>query len=180
LVATRYDANGDPLQIAHVVSGVGQTGIGTVITKGGGGGAQPDQQTHYAPAEPADVLKSRFVDKSNVLGVSLASGMPSGSGPKLDVGTGGFPYELTASLAWRAGVPVDNGLTPILPTQPQAGWTSNWSNNLALSGSGLEGMGESDIREAVGAIDAFYAEQDIFKSSPSVQRDVAAVLTQAW
>jgi RHS repeat-associated protein len=115
-----------------------------------------------------------------VLGVSLASGTPSGSGPKLDVGTGGFPYELTANLAWRAGVPVDNGLAPIIPTQPQAGWTSNWSNNLALSGSGLEAMGESDIREAVGAIAAFYAEQDIYKSSPSVQRDVAAVLTQAW
>jgi hypothetical protein len=80
-----------------------------------------------------------------VLGVSLASGTPSGSGPMLDVGTGGFPYELTANMAWRAGVAVDPGLTPIIPTQPQAGWSSNWSNNLALSGSGLEGLGASDI-----------------------------------
>jgi hypothetical protein len=56
----------------------------------------------------------------------------------------------------------------------------NWNNNLALSGSGMEALGASDIRGAAGAIAAFLAEQDIYRAAPSPQRDVAAVLTQAW
>jgi hypothetical protein len=43
-----------------------------------------------------------------------------------------------------------------MPTQPQAGWTTSCANNLAIFGSGFEGMGESDIRAAVGAIAAFW------------------------
>ena len=41
-------------------------------------------------------------------------------------------------------------------------------------------MGKSDVRAAVGTIAAFMAAHDIYKSTPSVQRDVAGVLTQAW
>ena len=60
-------------------------------------------------------------------------------------------------------------------------WVPNWNNNLALSGSGMEALGVSDIREAAGAIAAFLAAQDIYKSAPSVSRDVAAVLDlQSW
>jgi hypothetical protein len=39
---------------------------------------------------------------------------------------------------------------------------------------------ERYARGAAGAIAAFLAEQDIYKSAPSAQRDVAAVLTQSW
>ena len=57
---------------------------------------------------------------------------------------------------------------------------SNWQNRLALSGSGLEGLGQSDVRGAVNAIAAFLAMQDIYKAAQSPQRDVAGVLAAAW
>ncbi|MBI3677515.1 MAG: RHS repeat protein, partial [Proteobacteria bacterium] len=41
-------------------------------------------------------------------------------------------------------------------------------------------MGTSDVRAAASTIAAFLAEQDIYKSAQSTQRDVAAVLTQSW
>ena len=120
------------------------------------------------------------MDKSNALGVKTC---PNGSAlstdlpVNLDVGNGDFPYSLSASASWHPGV------IPIVPTpgwQRADGWVPNWNNNLALSGSGMEALGVSDIREAAGAIAAFLAAQDIYKAAPSVQRDVAAVLTQSW
>ena len=180
LVATKYDANGDPTEIAHDVIGMIAVGSdGSVLpTKGGGGGAQPSTGATYNPADAGDVLKSKFVDKSNALGVNLSNGSLSTDSPvNLDVGNGDFPYSLSASASWHPGV------IPIVPTpgwQRADGWVPNWNNNLALSGSGMEALGVSDIREAAGAIAAFLAAQDIYKAAPSVQRDVAGVLTQSW
>ena len=180
LVATRYDANGDPLEIAHDVVGLIATGsdTNTFPSKGGGGGAQPATGSTYDPADAGDVLKSKFVDKSNALGVNLANGSLSTDSPvSLEVGNGGFPYSLSASLSWHPGaVPVN-----LIPNwQQTTGWVPNWHNNLALSGSGMEALGASDIRGMAGAVAAFLAEQDIYKAAPSAQRDVAAVLTQSW
>ena len=185
LVATAYNSSGDPVAIAHDVMGLGPGpgpwGAGSSFpTKGGGGGDEPFQNVTYNPADAADILKSRFVDKSNALGVNLTNGTIGYTAPaKIDVGNGGFPYELTADFEWGAFTD-DTHQTPESPIKPHAGWTTNWNNNLAMSGSGLEAMGKSDVRAAVGTIAAFMAEQDIYKASPSTQRDVAAVLTQAW
>ena len=124
------------------------------------------------------MLKSKFVDKSNALGVNLANGSLSTDSPvSLDVGNGGFPYSLSASLSWHPGAPPVN---PIPNWQQTTGWVPNWHNNLALSGSGMEALGASDIRGMAGAVAAFLAEQDIYKAAPSAERDVAAVLTQSW
>jgi RHS repeat-associated protein len=181
-VATLYDGNGDPLEIAHDIVALGPYGSSPFITtKGGGGGAEPNQGTSYNPSDAADILKSRFVDKSNALGVNLSNGSMGYSAPaKLDVGNGGFPYALSAALQWNPVPPPASYEAPPPLIAPPAGWTTNWHNRLTMSGSGLEGMGKSDVREAVGAIAAFVAAQDIYSAAPSPQRDVAGVLTQAW
>src|SRR5262249_1661974 len=99
----------------------------------------------------------------------------------LSVGNGGFPYELSASLIWRGGT-LNNSLFfgPISTVDPQIPWTTNWNNSLSISGSGLEAMGETDIRASAGTVAAFLAMQDIYKQSVSRQREVSAVLVAAW
>ena len=181
-VATRYDANGDPLEIAHDVVGlIAPDASGHLVpVKGGGGGTPPSAGATYNPATAADILKSRFVDRSNALGVNLSNGSMSYSSPaSIGVGNGGFPYELSASHAFHQGAVPTADFGPIFPGSP-AGWTSNWYNALTISGSGMEGMGASDVRAAAGAIAAFMAAQDIYRDPPSAKRDVAAVLTQSW
>ncbi len=182
-VATKYDTdNVTPLFIAHDVVAPSLL-QGFALTKGGGAGSEPDNMTNYSPSDPADVTKSRFVDKSHALGVSLQNGSLSAvTGASLTVGKGGAPFSLGASLSYSAApaAGVEPGAPPI-PTQPGGGWVTNWQNNLALSGSGLEALGSSDPRAAAGAIVAFLAAQDIYaNNNPSPQRDAAAVLTQAW
>ena len=183
LVATSYSSNGvDPTAIAHDLVGLSDPNYSGSYNavKGGGFGDEPFQNVTYNPAEAADILKTRFVDKSNALGVNLTNGTIGYTAPaKIDVGNGGFPYELTAQFEWGA-FPDNTHQTPTSTIAPRPGWTTNWNNNLAMSGSGMEAMGKSDARAAVGTIAAFMAAQDIYKASPSTQRDVAGLLTQAW
>lgn len=166
LSATRYDGAGDPIEIANLLINPG----GAI--DGGGGGAQMYHQTQYDPATSADVVKGRFVDTpvGTVQAVSPA---------KVTSGTGAFPYSLTGELIWRGGEVRDDTYGPLNHRQPQGGWTTNWNNSLTLSGSGLEAMGETDARAAVGTIAAFYVAQDIYKSAPSLKRDVLGQLIAA-
>jgi RHS repeat-associated protein len=182
-VATFYDTNGlDPLQIAHDIVALGPFNAPPYIaTKGGGGGVESNQATSYDPADAADILKSRFVDKSNVLGVNISNGSMGYTAPaRIDIGSGGFPYELSAELAWNP-IPQQPGyIGPVSPVAPPPGWTTNWNSSLAMTGSGLEAMGKSDVRASVGTLAAFLVAQDIYEATPSTQRDVAGVLVQAW
>ncbi len=182
LVATRYDANGEPVEIAHLVTSQAGTaeGFNAVYTKGGGGANPPWQAQKYDPSDAADALKSRFVDKSHALGVSLADGSLAYTVPvSLKSGSGDFPYALEGTVALQPG-----GAGPIYapktPTAPNPGLTTNWQNALNLSGSSMEAMGASDVRTAVGTIAAFLAAQDVYKSAQSVPRDVTGVLIEAW
>ncbi|WP_340643885.1 RHS repeat-associated core domain-containing protein [Phenylobacterium sp.] len=167
LVATKYDGNGDPTEIAHILTGPN----GRV--DGGGGGAQTFHQHLYDPATSADVVKSRFID-----------GQPGDvnftSPAKIVKGSGAAPFELSLALTWRGGDAKDETFGPIDHRQPQGPWTSSWNNGLTLSGSGLEAMGQTDVRAALGTIAAFVAAQDIYKASPALKRDVAGVLAVAW
>jgi RHS repeat-associated protein len=181
-IATKYDANGDPLEIAHDVVGVlapDSYGV-TRPAKGGGGGIEPNVAAVYSPPDPGDVLKAKFIDRSNMLGVDLGNGSMSQESPaNIEVGTGGFPYSLSVGFSWHQGAPNFNLYGPIVPEGP-TGWVSSWYNDLALSSSGMEGMGSSDIRASAATIAAFMAEQDLFSGTPSAPRDVAATLTQAY
>ncbi|TPW00917.1 MAG: hypothetical protein FD125_2874, partial [bacterium] len=175
LIATRYDANGDPLEIAHVTVGAYDN------AKGGGGGAQVDHNARYDPSKMADLLKDEFVDRSAAAGVDLGSGNMSYTSPAaLSVGQGDFPYSLSAGLTWRGGQPT-NGLTShVSNVEPNGAWTTNWNNTLNVSASGLEAMGESDVRAVAGTVAAFLVMQDIYRATPTTEREVAAALTAAW
>jgi RHS repeat-associated protein len=184
-VATKYDDSGEPIHIAHII--VGQSNLadsGILFTKGGGAGVEPTTQLKYDPSDAADILKSRFVDHSNALGVSLANGSMAYTSPAmLRAGNGGFPDELSAMFTWHAAPQTYPLFGPSVPTQPQPGWTTNWHNNLALSGSGMEAMGQSDIRAAAGTIAAFLAMQDIYRTSAGsvpAANTVAGTLSAAW
>ncbi|MEI6460230.1 MAG: hypothetical protein WCP04_15055, partial [Pseudomonadota bacterium] len=179
-VALRLDASGDPVEIAHIAANVTADG-GPLGIKGGGGGTQPTHQSQYDPSTAADVLKSRFVDRSTAEGVDLKSGAVAFESPaSLTVGNGSFPYSLSASLAWMGGAVRDEEFGPLPHVEPVAPWTTNWNNTLTLSGSALEILGEGDIRATAGTVAAFIAMQDLYRSSPSAQRDTAAALVTAW
>lgn len=174
-IATKYDTNGNPTEIAHVVTSTsGQT-------KGGGSGTPNYHETQYDPSESADLIKARFEDQSNMLGVDLRSGMLTYQSPvSLSVGTGGFPYELSASFAFQSGQPGRETTGPLSPTEPQVPWVLNWQSSLSISGSGMEIMGEGDIRATAGTLAAFLALQDTFKQSRDVEREVVGALISAW
>jgi hypothetical protein len=195
LIATRYDpVTHDPIEIAHDVVGLlgdSPTGGGTLPSKGGGGGNQPNSDSTYNPNDAADILKSKFVDRSNLFGVDLKTGTMGETSPaSIETGNGGFPYSLSASFDWKAGPPpqpANFGLSPA--GEPYPGWIPNWYSSLATSGSGMEVMGASDVRDAAAAVAAFVAEQDIYSytdthfawsAMPFAPRDAAVALTQAW
>ncbi len=173
LIATKYSGS-DPVEIAHVTVGADAN------SKGGGGAAQPTQQAQYDPSQAADILKSRFVDRSNVLGVDVLNGSVGATSPaSLSVGNGGFPYELSASLIWTGGNQQSTWFGPVARTEPQAPWSTNWNNTLTVSGSGMEMM-DGDVRAVAGTIAAFMAQQDVYKSAQSIQREVTGALVGAW
>ncbi|HEX4711348.1 hypothetical protein, partial [Phenylobacterium sp.] len=167
LVATKYDANGDPTEIAHVA--VNPSGL----VDGGGGGAQMFHQAEYDPATAADVVKGRFV--SPPVG-SVTAASPAA----LVVGAGNFPFSLKGQLIWRDGDVRDQTYEAGAHREPQGGWTTPYTNTLTISGSGLEAMGDSDARAATGTVAAFYAAQDLYRSAPSLKRDVVGELISAW
>jgi RHS repeat-associated protein len=180
-VATRYNASGDPVEIAHIAANAAYSGGGAVGIKGGGGGAQTNQQSVYDPATAADILKSRFVDRTKAIGVDLESGdITYQSSAGLSVGSGAFPYSLSANLIWRGGQAQDQSFGPLSHVAPATPFTTNWNNTASMSGSGIEAMGETDIRATPGTVAAFLAMQDIYRSSVSPQREVAGLLTAAW
>jgi RHS repeat-associated protein len=180
-VATRYDTvTGDPLEIAHIAANANNV-IGGIGIKGGGGGPQTNHESTYDPSKAADVLRGHFVDRSKAVGVDLETGGVTYVSPaSLSVGSGAFPYSLSANLIWRGGRQQNDLFGPISHTAPTTPWTTNWNNTLTVSGSGLEAMGETDIRAAAGTVAAFLAMQDIYKSPVTPQREVAAVLAGAW
>lgn len=173
-VATR-NVSGEPVEIAHVVVGP------RFNAKGGGSGSNTNLQAQYDPSTAADILRTRFVDRSSAVGVDLRQGSVTYASPAtLSVGNGAFPDQLSANLIWRGGLEPDRQLGPNMHSQPQTPWTSNWHNVLTISASGLEAMGETDVRTSAGTIAAFLAQQDIYRASASMQRDVAGLLVNAW
>lgn len=177
IIGTKTDANGDILEIAHVVTD------SESLTKGGGG-KSPAQQANYDPAKAADILKDRFVDRSSVLGVDLKTGAPGYTTPVLNsVGSGELPYKLDFQLTYKAGVACGStyNFGPCFGPR-MGGWVSNWALNFSLSGAGLEAMGQTTPRGAAGTLAAFWVMQDIYAdtSRSELQRDVYAALVGDW
>ncbi len=179
LVAIKY-AGSEPTQIAHVAIENFMGLNSTVISKGGGGGVEPDTALKYDPKDAADILRARFKDRSSALGVDLATGNVTYTPPaSLSIGSGEFPEKLTAQFIFQGGRPT-NSKQWTRPGEPQGPWTTNWQNVLSVGSSGTEAMGSTDIRPAAATIAAFMAMQDVYKASPSTPREVTGELVAAW
>jgi YD repeat-containing protein len=175
LVATRTDANGDVIEIAHAI--VDRDGL----TKGGAG-KEVNKQGTFDPSRAADALKDRFVDRSAALGVDLKTGLAGYTSPTLlTVGSGAAPYGLDYQLTYKAGVPCIGETGPCLgPTS--GGWVSNWDISFGVASSGGEALGETTPRAAAGSLTAFWVMQDIYASASLTepQKDVYAALVADW
>ncbi|HYC98531.1 RHS repeat-associated core domain-containing protein [Brevundimonas sp.] len=178
LVATRRNATGDVLEVAHIVTNA----FGA--TKGGGGSQPERSATTYDPRRAADVLKDRFIDRSSALGVNLSSGAIGYSSPTLlSVGAGdAAPHRLDFGVSFQAA---PDGCSPQFGPcsgPVQGGWNHNWAISFSLSGSGLEAMGRTSPLAATDALVAFMAMQDTFAQTGSsdLQRDVSAALVADW
>ena len=53
-----------------------------------------------------------------------------------------------ANFEWNP-TPPPKTPNPVAPTAPSSGWTTNWQSSLSLSGSGIEALGQTDVRAAV-------------------------------
>ncbi len=175
IVATQFDAAGDVLQVAHVLSS--PSGISK-----GGGGKQPQNFSEYDPSNAADALKDRFVDRSVALGVDLKTGTAGYTTPTLlSVGTGSVPYKLDYALSFKAAPACTTNFGPC--TGPvEGGWNQSWDVRFSNSGSGLEAMGATTPFAATDSFVAFIAMQDIFGQSglPDLNKDVFAALVADW
>jgi RHS repeat-associated protein len=177
VVANKFDAYGNVLEVAHAVGYMGD------ISKGGAG-AQPDlMATTFDARRAADVLKDRFVDRTAALGVNLANGSVGYTTPVLlSAGSGdGAPYKLDYSLTYQASPPC-SGLFGPCTGPKQGGWTHNWDIHFTLGGSGAEAMGATSPLVATDTILAFMAMQDTFMQTgtANMRRDVYAALIADW
>ncbi len=177
LVANKFDANGNVLEVAHVVV------VGGVIAKGGGGGPPELTSTTFDPRRAADVLKDRFVDRTAALGVNLANGSVGYTTPVLlSAGSGeGAPYKLDYSLTYQASPPCSGIFGPCTGPK-QGGWTHNWDIGFSLGGSGTEAMGATSPLVATDTILAFMAMQDTFMQTgvADMRRDIYAAMIADW
>lgn len=177
LIANKYDANGDPTQIAHVLTRWG----GRIK---GGGGPSVAQLRDVDTAAAADLMKDQFVDRSAAAGVDLMGGRASWSSPTLtSVGQGEFPHKLETKieLSGSAMRPATNFSDPNAPIEPvRSDVVTNWDGAVSVSSSGLEAMGASRIQAAAPTIAAFAALQDVYRAAPDNRREVIGALVSDW
>ncbi len=175
LVATKV-VGGEVAEVAHIVTNLYHT------NKGGGVAGDPGREQTWDPAEAADVLKDKFVDRSSALGVDVKTGQPSAATPSLEIGSGEFPNSLTAQFIYRGGTDETQtfGLNPRAPDWTVRGWTNNWDIQFTLSSSALESLGESSPLAATRAIAALKAALDIQSGTAAPARDVASMLALDW
>lgn len=177
LIANKYDANGDPIEIAHVLTRFD----GRI--KGGGGPSTTQLQDVDAKAA-ADFLKDQFVGRSAAAGVDLMSGRAGWSTPTLtSVGQGEFPHQLGTSISLSGGAarPASMFVDPNAKIEPvRRGVATNWDGAVSISSSGLEAMGESRVQAAAPTVAAFAAMQDLYRAAPDSSREVIGALIADW
>lgn len=171
-VANKYDADGDPVEIAHVILRRGRPSKG-------GGGPSITQSVQYDPNTAADVLKDEFIDRSTHLGVDIRTGTAAYTTPALDsVGFGKFPYLLTSAVSTTSDKKNEkNGTAPALG---DGNFVWNMAGSAQISSSAMEAMGQSRPDMAAETIATFLAMQDIYREPPSKEREVAGLLAADW
>ncbi|HEU0225848.1 MAG TPA: transglutaminase domain-containing protein, partial [Steroidobacteraceae bacterium] len=174
-VATKV-ASGEVTEVAHGVTNP------YYFVKGGSSATDPGREQTWDPAEAADVLKDKFVDRSSALGVDVRTGQPAAATPTLEIGSGEFPNSLSAQLIYRGGTDETQtfGFNPRAPDATSSGWTNSWDIQFSLSASAMESMGESSPLAATRAIAALKAALDIQSGTAAPARDVSSMLALDW
>jgi len=174
-VAVKNDGNGDPLEIAHVVNNLnGQR-------KGGGAGG-PALALAYNADGAASSLKSRFVDRSNVLSIDLKSGRVGYStGSVVTTGSGSLPFQLSSQLVYSGPGSNEASLWspagPLTATTfptPFRGFTTNWDIRLGLVTDAFEALGASSTDAASTSLATMIVMQDLYRSG------MTSGVTNAW
>jgi hypothetical protein len=185
IIATRL-VNGEPVEIAHILSGVG--GIAPRLK--GGAGEPATEQGAFDPSHAADLLRDRFVDRSSALGVDIRTGAVSYTTPTLDSIGAEEPYGLSVAFSYAPGIGArrnwdpDYGVSASPLSAGEAGannWTNNWEFHFDVGTSGPNAMGEHSAEAGAVSLVALWALSDTFASSlPDYQRDLAAAIVADW
>ncbi|MFT4253117.1 MAG: hypothetical protein QM608_11580, partial [Caulobacter sp.] len=167
LIATKYDASGEPLEIAHALTRYG------MLTKGGG-----------APVATALEATKIGPDRSPLIAAAASGAASFGSEVEASVGSGEFPYRLERRTELRSGV------SPYFPDyldqyslqtyRPVGGPVSNWEAGADISSSVWEAFGQSRIQASAPTLAAFTAMQWVWSQPRSAERETAGALIADW
>jgi len=174
-VARKYDSIGGLIEVANIITRYSGE-------YKGGGGTLKSVALEFSDKQ-AELLKSKFVDRTNVLGVDLGNGSVSYTTPVLNsIGQGEFPYRLEKSFSAGSGTLKKNN--PLLFENLQFSLDPLFKPSLVgsadLSSSALEGMGQSRVEPMASTLAAFVAMQNIWETEKGAKQDVAGQLTAAW
>ena len=174
IIATRYDASGDPDRIAHTLTRYGD------ISKGAG--SEPGEPGTFDPNKAADHLKDNWIDRSAAVGVNLSSGAAGFSTPTLrSVGQGEFPHKLELNAELRGvGVSLVPVETSHYPRYGRDGVVTNWEASASFGSSAMSAMGEGRLENVAQTVVAYVNMQDVWRETPSAWRDVIGALVADW
>lgn len=180
-VAVRFGSGGEPLEIAHIVTNKNGR------RKGGASSASNGDVGALTSEGAANLLKSRFSDKSQLLSVDLKSGRAGYSTPPL-LSTGGASSgkDLNVSLIYSGPgtqeaslwnpQPLSVGTTSF--ATPYSGFTTNWDIKLALHSDAYEAMGQTSPLAATSAIAVMLVMQDLYRSGQTSPSPHARLISQ--
>jgi RHS repeat-associated protein len=160
-VAVRRDASGNPLEISHVINN--QYGA----MKGGGAGSANTANTAFSNQTVFDTLKSRFTDRSGMLGVDLKTGRVTYAVPQTLATGGSGGVGLVSQMTYVGGGA--NDISIFDPAKRRAspfhGFVHNWDSRASVNTSVLEALGENFGEAAAHTIVSALVAQDLFKSA---------------
>lgn len=180
-VAVRYGTSGEPLEIAHIVTNKNGR------RKGGASSGSTGDVGALTAEGAANLLKSRFSDRSQLLSVDLKSGRAGyATPPLLSTGGAGSGKDLSVSLIYSGPGTQEASLwnpqTTLVATSsfatPFSGFTSNWDIKLALHSDAYEAMGQSSPLAATSAIAVMVIMQDLYRSGQTSSTPNARLISQ--
>ncbi|HWU79717.1 MAG TPA: hypothetical protein VN158_06590, partial [Caulobacter sp.] len=170
-VATKYSGS-DPVEIAHINLSFGNA------SKGGG---LPNSNVEMAQSTVSR-LQDTFKDRSDAKGASVQSGLVSYESPELaSAGSGDYPYKITQKVVLRGGaLPawVRGNLDSVSTAQGLV--ADSDVDGPGIGNDGMAAMGGAQLAASAPTLAAFAAMQDIWKSTPSANREVAGLLATEW
>ncbi len=174
-VAVKSDASGDPTEIAHIVTSLRNS------FKGGGAGSSAASKAAFSNETVADSLRSRFVDRSNALGVDLRTGRVTYKAPTtLTTGSGSTPFQLSSAISYAG--PGANELTIFNSANhfasPYRGFINNWDSRVTVNSDALEAMGSQTAEAAVVTLAAVVVAQDLYRSGITSGATEALMIAQ--